>query len=197
MTHSTSLALLLTTVVAGAACTELDPPVETSSASFMPPTVADLLVDAPAYPSGTILEVVPTSTTGVGRDHVLVAQLGHGHAAERQLGKARDHDGTVIWDIKEVGLTGRLELFDGAGALQCAFASDQLSTASGAALYKVAAGAVYPFRATTPRYRQVGDDLVDARGAVVAAGAPGQGAHAPAVLAEIAAVLDGACGATP
>ena len=96
---------------------------------------------------------------------------------------------------REAG-TNRLELLDPAGTLRCTFASGQLRAASGELIWSVSAGAGYPARATMARDRQVGDDLVDERGGLVASGVPGQGALPPIVLAEHAAVLDGACGAT-
>lgn len=192
-----ALALSLTTLAAGA-CAELDPATATSAADLVPAksacvgcTVTGLEVDAAAYPAGTFLDFVPTTTTTGGSAHVLLARQGDPHATA-----SGDGDGTVIWDIKEVGVGGGLAAYDAAGRLTCTFASGQLRTATGTLIYTVSTGAVIPARTTTARYRQVGDDLVDARGTVVASGAPGQGALAPVMLAELAAVLDGACGAT-
>ncbi|MBL8626440.1 MAG: hypothetical protein JNK64_34305 [Myxococcales bacterium] len=197
MKPTIALALSLTTLAAGA-CAELDPATATSTADLVPAksacvgcTVTGLEVDAAAYPAGTFLDFVPTATT-TGSAHVLLARQGDPHATANG-----DGDGTVIWDIKEVGFGGGLAAYDAAGRLRCTFASGQLRAATGTLIYTVASGAVIPARTSTARYRQVGDDLVDARGTVVATGAPGQGALAPVMLAELAAVLDGACGATP
>lgn len=203
MKTTTSLALVftaLTALTAGAACTEPDPALATSSDSLVPVksicptcTVSGLEEDAAAYPAGTFLDFVPTSTTSGG--HVMLARQGDPHATENQSG---DGDGTVIWDIKEVGLTGGgLGLYDAAGRLRCTFASGQLRTATGTLIYTVSSGAVIAARTTTARFRQVGDDFYDARGTRLAAGAPGQGALPAVQLAEIAAVFDGTCGATP
>ena len=199
MQPTTALALSLFTLAA-TACTEPDPALGTTAEALVPAksicptcTVTGLEEDAAAYPAGTFLDFVPVGTTSGG--HVLLARQGDPHATENQSG---DGDGTVIWDIKEVGLTGGgLALYDAAGRLRCTFASNQLRTATGALIYTVSSGAVIAARTTTARYRQVGDDFYDARGTRMAAGAPGQGGLPAVMLAEIAAVFDGACGATP